>query len=185
MIDSLKLILFDYLDQAISTSNVMITLLVSVIVSIIMGLIYGSMKCSLLKGAISFVLFEILLIIAFFPIRNRVHKARLNIIISTMSKIDTTQAKNDFKKYKISTWKQGLKHIENNPKEVGYYMKTADILADDRDYESAASLIEMGLDFIKKDPPPLPLSERLKGYYSHLKNRRKIDDNYRPVHEIK
>ncbi len=116
--------------------------------------------------------------------QNSKNDNKLEIIKKTMFSIQdvSTPCK---KIEKITTWQEGISLIKKYPREISYYCKTADLLAKDKDYESATTLIELGLDFIKQNPVPPELCKRLKKYYKHLKDRPTLDNNCNKLHIVK
>ena len=60
----------------------------------------------------------------------------------------------------------GLDAIRINPSEVGYYLRTAELLEQERDHASARALIELGMNHF--DEPPLELCESLQRNYAIL-----------------
>jgi hypothetical protein len=177
-------ILFKFAESAVSLSNVVLSLLVSLLISAAIWVWIGSVGSSIRNGIIASVSFQLALIIIFFVVRGKVQKERLDIIFRTMSTIEASSSGCEAKAVNISNWREGLKCIKRCPTEAGYYIKTADLLEADRDYESAATLIEMGLDIIRQEPPSPPLCERLKRYYRHLPNRTTLDEKCGKFHEL-
>lgn len=174
--------LFRIFEPAVSKENIIITLIITLISSIIIGLLSGKIRNSLRDGFIGFLIMEIICIVLYFNVRNKVQSERYNQIKDTMIKISEKTIICNPININIRTWKDGMKCIEKCPKEVGYYILTCDLLEKEKDYESAATLIEMGLDFIRISPPPPPLCERLQKYYRHLNNRPQLDKDCNKIH---
>ena len=123
--------------------------------------------------------------IGYFTIRDNVQNYRLTEIKTVMAsiKIKTKYEPIDQGIY-ISNWRTGLGLIRKNPTEVALYVKTTQYLEDDKDYESAATLIELGLDFMEYEEIPIVLCEKLQNYYRHLPNRPKLDKDCRKIHDL-
>jgi hypothetical protein len=115
---------------------------------------------------------------------NDVREYRLQTVVKTMSAITAKGEGHSPENRRIETWRQGLGAISRHPSEVGYYVKTADLLIKLNDYEAAATLIELGLDILDLDPPPDPLCIKLKWLYERLPNRTPIDDRCHKYHQL-
>ncbi len=177
-------ILYTFAESTVSLGNTIITFTITIIIAAVIGILFGSFRKSVLQGFISAVLVQLIAIVLFFSIRDKVQEYRLNEIKNVMSKIEYNQ-NNCVKVGKhINHWKEGLELIEKCPSEVGYYIITVDLIASDKDYESAATLIEYGLDFIQIYPPPEPLCERLQSYYKHLKKRPELNSDCVKFHRF-
>jgi hypothetical protein len=132
------------------------------------------MRSSFRDGIFTLGITEIIFIILIFALKDTVRSERLKTIQESFVNIEYTNNHSD-SNVTINSWIDGLEYIKKCPKEVGYYIRTCDILEKEKDYESAATLIELGLDFIQISPPPQPLCERLQRYYKHLDKRPKLD----------
>uniref|UniRef100_UPI003217A275 hypothetical protein n=1 Tax=uncultured Draconibacterium sp. TaxID=1573823 RepID=UPI003217A275 len=165
---------FEIFESAVSPTNVAISFIVSIIASLIIGLALGNIGGSVIGGVVSFILCEIIFVMLYFAIRDKVAEFRYSEIKETMlsAQISRVQANPN-----ITSWQTGLEAIKDDPNEIGYYIVTTDYLEKEKDYNSAALLIEMGLDFIKKSPIPRPLCDKLRRYYKYLENRPEINDN--------
>ncbi len=167
--------MFKIVELAVSLDYVVFTFSVSLVIAVGMGYFLGSIRDSVRFGIISSVIFEILMIILFYGVRDKVAKERLNLINETMAVVTTVAEECSGEGVIIRNWREGLSIIATCPKEVGYYVRTADLLEEERDYNAAATLIEYGLDFIEADAVPPPLCERLIRYYEHLVGRPRLD----------
>lgn len=174
---------FSSLESAVSPSNIVITLIVALIASLILGMILGKIKKSVRDGFYSFLIFELIFILLYFTLKDNVAGYRNKTIKNTMLNINMEISKNE-KPIEINSWYSGLKAIEKCPTEIGYYLTTTDYLEKEKDYESAALLIEMGLDFIKISPIPPPLCKKLRIYYKHLKGKPMLPEDCKTFIEI-
>jgi hypothetical protein len=177
-------ILFEFADGAILLKNIFLSLIVTSITATITGIIFGSLRLSLRDGLIGFLFTELILIIILVSVRDKVRSERLNYITEKFSEISTNSAECSDNGKPITDWKYGLSRIEKCPREVGYYLKTCDLLEDDHDYESAALILELGLDIIRISPPPPPVCERLQRYYKHLPNRPELSKYCDKIHRF-
>lgn len=175
--------LFKTFESAVSPSNFLITLIGTILVSFGLGWIWGKIRRSIVENLAGFIILQIFFIIMYFVIKDKVSIYRYSKIEEVMLHINVTlDAVPEL--ITISSWQTGLKAIQNNPTEVGFYIATADYLEKEKDYESAALLIEIGLDYIKQTPIPPPLCKKLKFYYRNLKNRPRITDDCETFIEI-
>ncbi|MFW6275360.1 MAG: hypothetical protein ACOC2M_01860 [bacterium] len=75
----------------------------------------------------------------------------------------------------ITDWRSGIEKIEGCPKEIGYLITTADYLVKDyKNYEAAALILEISLDYLPSNPMPPDICTRLRKYYKHLPNKKMI-----------
>jgi hypothetical protein len=176
-------LLFRYVEPAVSAEYTVLTLSLFFVSSIVLGLITGKLsKSSLRDGLITFCITQIFLLILYFFLRNTVQSERLKTITERMGRVEnSSKCPNSY--VRIINWLDGLTAIEECPREVGYYLTTCDILEKEQDYESAAILIEIGLNFIQISPPPPPLCQRLQRYYKHLSKAPNLDINCNKFHE--
>lgn len=181
-------LVFELAESAVSLQKAFFSFALSLAASAIAALVFGRIRESLKAAVFAGIVLEIILILLFFQVRDYVKEYRLKLITETLSSIPVDVETCDRKIKFISNYRDGLELIKLCPIEVGYYIKTADILEQDRDYESAATLIELGLDIL---PPyetlPMSLCERLLRYYEHLPNRTPLDSDCTKYHvfEIK
>jgi len=175
--------IFNTFESAVSPSNFLITFFATIGVSFILGKIWGKLRKSIKENIIVFFFLQIFFVLMYFVIKDKVATYRYSKIEEAMLhvKINTDVSNMNIK---ISSWQTGLKAIQYNPREVGYYLKTTDYLEKEKDYRSAALLIEMGLDYIKQSPIPPPLCKKLKSYYKYLEDRPKITDDCETFIEI-
>ena len=176
--------LFEYGESAVAIGNILITFCVSILVSLTIGYLMGAVKKSLKLQILSSVLFQIIVTMLYLAVRDGIHDYRKGVITSGMTQIQKQYGPCVNKAVPIDHWKTGLEQIILCPSEVGYYIKTADLLAADRDFESATTLIEFGLDFIEQEPIPEPLCQRLRMYYEHVRNRPNLDSSCNKFHTI-
>lgn len=177
--------LYEFLESAVSWDNAFLTFLLSLITAFIVGIIYSSIAKSFVSGIVSFIISELILIAAFFIIRDEVKTARLNEITKEMNSIEMRNSYENINQgVVISSWREGLKFIRKNPTEIGYYIKTVKYLEEDNDYESAATLLELGLDFMNYNKIPTVICDKLQLYYKHLPNRPKLDKDCNKIHEL-
>lgn len=164
---------FSSIEAAVSPSNIAITIIGAIFASLILGAFLGNIRKSLRDGLLSFLIFELLFIVLYISVKDNVSSYRYRVIKETMLKININNDVEN-RSIEINSWFSGLKAIEKCPSEVGYYLITTDYLEKEKDYESAALLIELGLDFIRQSPIPPPLCKKLRIYYKHLKNKPEI-----------
>ncbi len=176
--------LYEFADAAVSPGNMILTLALTLIGSLVFGLFIKNRFQSLVGGIATFVLTEVVCLLIFLLVRGEVHQERLHHIENTMSAVRARPRQCNVDATPIRKWKQGIELISRCPLEIGYYAKTADLLIKKKDYEAAATLIELGLDFLQYDPPPDPLCSRLKLLYELLPNRTKINTNCRKYHNL-
>lgn len=174
---------FNVAQSATSPSNIFISLLITIFSALVIGAIfYKTLRNSVRDAIIGFIITEAILILILFSVKDKVKSERLKYINNVILELNVNSFSCKYTDTFISDWKTGINCIKLCPKEIGYYIKTCDILEKEKDYESAATLIELGLDFIKISPPPSPLCERLQRYYNKLDNRVKIDSNCNKIH---
>ena len=174
---------FKIIESATSPGNILISLLITIFSSVVIGIIfYKSLRNTTRDAFLGFIISEVILLLLLFSVRNNVKSERLEYIQKAMLSINPSSFSCNYTDTDISDWRTGLKCIKLCPKEIGYYIKTCDILEREKDFESAATLIELGLDFIKISPPPTQLCERRKRYYDILPNRPRLDDECNKIH---
>jgi len=66
----------------------------------------------------------------------------------------------------IRTVSDGFEAINRNPQEVGYYLRTAELLEKEKDYERARSVLEQGLDNFEE--PPITICDKLQEYTGNV-----------------
>ena len=163
--------IFEYVEPTVSVQYFLLSLIITLLISLILGVIFGSIRSSVRGGLITLIVTQTIFVFVFFSLRNTVKSERIKIIHEYFAN-PINDCDNSC--YYIDRWIVGLNCIRKCPDEVGYYIQTCDILEKDRDYEAAATLIELGLDFMPA-PPPQPLCQRLQKYYESLKNRPRLD----------
>jgi len=177
--------IYQFIESAVSLNYIFLTLTLTVVSSLILGIITSAVTKNVIGGIFTFVISELILIAAFFFVRDKVQIARLNEIKKVMYSIEEKNyyppvGQNVF----ISSWREGLQLIKKNPTEIGLYLKTVKYLEDEKDYESASSLIGLGLDFMHYKKIPTILCDKLQSYYKHLPNRPKLDKGCKKIHEL-
>ena len=174
---------FNIAQSATSPNNILTSLLLTVISSLVIGAIfYKKIRNSVRDASIGFMISEIILVLILFSVKDNVKSERLKYINKVMLELDINSFSCNYTDNQITDWKTGVNCIKLCPKEIGYYITTCDLLEKEKDYESAVTLIELGLDFIRIFPPPPPLCERLQRYYKMLPNRTMIDNNCNKIH---
>lgn len=175
--------LYRFAESAVALDNVLYSVTISIAVAAILGQCTRGIKRSLSLQVVSSVLFQVLVIILYFAVRDEVQGFRLSTISERLAslRVDAPCHPNE---HQITNWRDGLEAIARCPTEVGNYLVTADKLAADRDYESAATLLEMGTDFIQISPLPLPICERLQAYYVHLTRRPRLTKDCTKIHVL-
>jgi len=178
--------LYEFLEGAVNWHNIAYSIMVTFLASLIFGFFISRIRESITNGIIVFFITEAILVGTLFMVRDNFHDARLREIRTVMSGIPV---RNHYRSVDqpvfISGWRQGLRLISQNPSEVGLYISTVKYLEEDKDYESAATLIELGLDFIEFQEIPVVLCEKLLIYYEHLRgNRPKLDKDCRKIHQL-
>lgn len=178
--------LYEFIEGAIKWHNIAYSIMATILASLIFGFFISRIRESIKNGIIVFLITEAILVGTLFMVRDNFHDARLKEIRTVMSSIPV---RNHYPSVDqtvfISSWRQGLRLISKNPSEVGLYISTVKYLEEDKDYESAATLIELGLDFIKFQEIPVALCEKLRIYYRHLpRNRPKLDEDCRKIHQL-
>lgn len=170
--------LFEIAESAVSPQNIFISLIIMLVVSFLIGIIFGSLSNSLKTGSVGSILTLIIYIIIFYSVKDKVQTERFNRIEEVMLAIDHNNLNCITERTPISDWKSGLVKINKCPTNIGYYLKTCDFLEKEKDYESAAFLLEVGLDFIDyKEDIPVPICQRLQKYYKILKNKPSLNEN--------
>ncbi|GET25516.1 hypothetical protein [Prolixibacter sp. NT017] len=174
---------FNIAEAAVSPSNILGTFLITLISSaIIGGIFYRSIRKATRDAVLGFLISEIILLFILFSVKDEVKSERLKFINESMLSIDPNSFKCEYTDVYISNWKTGMKCILKCPKEIGYYIKTCEMLEKENDIESAATLIELGMDFIKISPPPTQLCEKLQRYYDKLPDRPKLNKDCIKIH---
>lgn len=169
-------LLFKYAESAVAPSNALLSFLLAILIALMMGAVTKRIFDSIKHALISSVLTMLVLIILYYAVRNEVADFRLASIESTMAKLQPVESGCTENTGVISSWRQGLSKIERCPSESGFYEKTADLLMEEGDYRSAATLIEFGLNFVPVSPFPAPLCERLIKCYALLDSRPTLDE---------
>ena len=82
----------------------------------------------------------------------------------------------------IDNWRDGLRAIGSDPKEIGYYLRTAELLEEKNDPESAMHVLEFG--FYHFDGAPLDVCQMLQGYYEGRSDRPSIANGCLKIIEI-
>ncbi len=167
-----------------SPSQILLMLFLYLLTGGLVGLIFSKIRESIRDAFIGFVLTVVILLLLHFFVKDRVQTERLNRIYKSMIEINTESFDCSVSNGLITNWQQGLEKIQDCPSEIGFYVKTADLLEKEGDYESAASLIELGLDFITFTKVPVVLCERLQRYYKKLDNRPELGECCEKIHEL-
>lgn len=167
-----------------SPSQLLLTLLIYLLTGGIVGLMFSTIRESIRDSVIGFVLTVLMLLPLHFLLKDRVQTERLRRINEYMLEISPDSFDCESSNGLITNWQQGVKRIQDCPSEIGYYVKTADLLEKEGDYESAALLIELGLDFITFIDVPVVLCERLQRYYKKLDNRPELGEGCEKIHQL-
>ena len=170
--------LYNIAESAVDVSNTIIMIFISVAISFAIGYLIKKYLIDFIRNEIlshfsSAVTIQIFLIIIFFLVKDNVQAVRIETLDQFFNELETNGRYEQTKDYVITTWRGGLEAIRSNPKEKGYYLKTADIFVEKfGDYESAAKTLEYGLRVLKAYPIPPDFCERLKLYNQELPSNR-------------
>lgn len=165
--------IYRFLEGVVSPANVLlmavVVLLSATLVTAVMRLfVRVTPGVDLLRDVATFTVTVIVCYVLLLGIRGRVGDYRQQRIYELYRTLDqaSTRSRGETTSH-VRSWRDGLDAIRSNPQEIGYYMRTGELLENEHDYRSAITLLELGLNHF--EDPPVILCSQLERYYTIAK----------------